>query len=51
MSRTSRALYALLSVATSVAGGIIAGSVFSQIWKRRPPAGMRTFLPTVTVDS
>ena len=35
MSRTSRALYALLSVATSVAGGMIAGSVFSQIWKRR----------------
>jgi hypothetical protein len=51
MSRTSRALRTPLSVATSVAGGMSAGSVFSQIWKRRTPAGMRTFLPTVTVDS
>ena len=34
MSRTSRALYTPLSVATSVAGGMIAGSVFNQIWKR-----------------
>jgi hypothetical protein len=34
MSRTSRALYTPLSVATSVAGGMIAGSVFNQIRKR-----------------
>jgi len=34
MSRTSRTLYTPLSVATSVAGGMIAGSVFNQIWKR-----------------
>jgi hypothetical protein len=34
MSRTSRAPYTPLSVTTSVAGGMIAGSVFNQIWKR-----------------
>jgi len=34
MSATSRTLYLPLSVATSVTGGIVAGAVFSQIWKR-----------------
>jgi hypothetical protein len=34
MSRTSKALYAPLSVATSVAGGLVAGAVLNQIWKR-----------------
>ena len=34
MSATSKTLYMPLSVATSVAGGLVAGAVFSQIWKR-----------------
>ncbi|WP_029112099.1 DUF4235 domain-containing protein [Mycobacterium sp. URHB0044] len=34
MSRTSKALYKPLSVAISVAGGLAAGSVFEQVWKR-----------------
>lgn len=34
MSRTSKALYTPLSITTSVAGGLLAGEVFSQIWKR-----------------
>jgi hypothetical protein len=49
MSRTSRALYALLSVATSVAGGMIAG--LQSDLEAPTPARMRTFLPTATVDS
>ncbi len=34
MSRASKALYLPLSIGVSVAGGIAAGSVFNQIWKR-----------------
>lgn len=34
MSRTSKVLYAPLSIATSVAGGLLASAVFNQIWKR-----------------
>jgi hypothetical protein len=34
MSRMSKALYTPLSVAMSVAGGLVAGAVFKQIWKR-----------------
>ena len=34
MSSASKALYLPLSVATSVTGGLLAGAVFSQIWKR-----------------
>jgi hypothetical protein len=34
MSRASKALYLPLSIATSVGGGLLAGAVFSQIWKR-----------------
>jgi hypothetical protein len=34
MSATSKALYMPLSTATSVGGGLLAGAVFSQIWKR-----------------
>ena len=42
MSRGSKALYTPLSIATSVAGGLLAGEMFNQIWKRlsdtdRPP--------------
>ena len=34
MSKTSKALYLPLSIATSVTGGVLAGAVFGQIWKR-----------------
>ena len=34
MSTASKALYTPLSIASSVAGGLLAGAVFSQIWKR-----------------
>lgn len=34
MSWGSKAVYAPLSIATSVAGGLLAGEVFNQIWKR-----------------
>ena len=34
MSSNSKALYLPLSIATSVTGGLLAGAVFSQIWKR-----------------
>ncbi|GAB3010347.1 DUF4235 domain-containing protein [Mycobacterium bourgelatii] len=34
MSATSKTLYFPLSIATSVAGGLLAGSIFNQVWKR-----------------
>jgi hypothetical protein len=34
MSSFSKAVYLPLSVATSVGGGLLAGALFSQIWKR-----------------
>lgn len=34
MSVASKALYFLLSMAASVAGGLLASAVFSQVWKR-----------------
>ncbi|GAB37940.1 MULTISPECIES: DUF4235 domain-containing protein [Gordonia] len=34
MSTVSKAFYKPLSLATSVLGGIAAGAVFNQIWKR-----------------
>lgn len=34
MSRVSKVLYMPLSMATSVAGGLLAGALFTQIWKR-----------------
>jgi hypothetical protein len=42
VNRTSKALYMPLSIGTSVAGGLLAGAAFNQIWKRvgdtgRPP--------------
>ena len=33
MSKTSKTLYKPLSLAVSVAGGMLAGAVFSQVWK------------------
>jgi Protein of unknown function (DUF4235) len=42
MSLVSKALYFPLSTAASVAGGLLAGAIFTQLWKRlgegeRPP--------------
>ncbi len=34
MSAASKATYKVLSLATSVAGGLLAGAVFNQVWKR-----------------
>lgn len=34
MSNTSKAFYQPLSIATSIAGGLLASAVFGQIWKR-----------------
>ena len=34
MSAVSKAMYKPLSLATSVLGGILAGAVFQQVWKR-----------------
>ncbi|MCV7285695.1 DUF4235 domain-containing protein [Mycolicibacterium wolinskyi] len=34
MRRSSKLLYRPLSIATSVAGGLLASAVFNQIWKR-----------------
>ena len=34
MSRNSKIFYTPLSIATSVAGGLLASAVFAQIWKR-----------------
>ena len=34
MSAKSKTLYLPLSIVTSVSGGLLAGAVFSQIWKR-----------------
>ena len=38
MSAVSKALYLPLSVASSVAGGLIAGRIFTEIWQRVSPA-------------
>ena len=34
MSKVARSLYTPLSVATGVGGGLLAGQIFGQIWKR-----------------
>ncbi|MBV8964679.1 MAG: DUF4235 domain-containing protein [Mycobacteriaceae bacterium] len=34
MSESSKITYRALSIATSVAGGVLAGAVFNQIWKQ-----------------
>jgi hypothetical protein len=34
VSTFSKAMYKPLSIASSVAGGLLAGAVFNQIWKR-----------------
>jgi hypothetical protein len=34
VSAVSKAIYLPLQIATSVAGGLLAGAVFTQVWKR-----------------
>ena len=34
MSKIARSLYTPLSVATGVGGGLLAGAIFGQVWKR-----------------
>lgn len=34
MSAITKAMYKPLSIATSVAGGLLAGAVFNQVWQR-----------------
>jgi hypothetical protein len=38
MSALTKALYVPLSVASSVAGGLIAGRIFTEVWQRISPA-------------
>jgi hypothetical protein len=38
MSAVTKALYLPLSVASSVAGGLIAGRIFTEVWQRISPA-------------
>ena len=38
MSAVTKALYLPLSVASSVAGGLIAGRVFTEVWQRISPS-------------
>ena len=35
---TSKAIYKPLSIATSVAGGLIAGKIFTEVWQRLNPS-------------
>ena len=38
MSAVSKALYMPLSIASSVAGGLLAGKIFTEIWQRINPS-------------
>jgi hypothetical protein len=38
VSAASKALYKPLSIATSVAGGLLAGKVFTEVWQRVSPS-------------
>ncbi|AGB25503.1 hypothetical protein Mycsm_05305 [Mycobacterium sp. JS623] len=38
MSTVTKAMYFPLQIATSVAGGLLAGKVFSEVWQRISPS-------------
>jgi hypothetical protein len=38
MSAVSKAMYLPLQIATSVAGGLLAGKVFTEVWQRVSPS-------------
>jgi hypothetical protein len=38
MSSVSKAMYLPLQIATSVAGGLLAGKVFTEVWQRVSPS-------------
>jgi Protein of unknown function (DUF4235) len=38
MSAVSKAMYLPLQIATSVAGGLLAGKVFTEVWQRLSPS-------------
>jgi Protein of unknown function (DUF4235) len=38
MSAVSKAMYLPLQIATSVAGGLLAGKVFTEVWQRVNPS-------------
>lgn len=38
MSAATKALYKPLSIATSVAGGLLAGKIFTEVWQRVSPS-------------
>ena len=38
MSAASKAMYMPLSIASSVAGGLLAGKIFTEIWQRVSPS-------------
>jgi hypothetical protein len=40
MSAASKALYMPLQIATSVAGGLLAGKLFTEIWQRLSPSDL-----------
>jgi Protein of unknown function (DUF4235) len=40
MSTASKALYTPLQIATSVAGGLLAGKLFTEIWQRLSPSDL-----------
>ena len=40
MSAVSKAMYMPLQIATSVAGGLLAGKIFNEIWQRISPSDL-----------
>lgn len=40
MSEVSKGLYMPLQIATSVAGGLLAGKLFTEIWQRLSPSDL-----------
>jgi len=40
VSAATKALYKPLSIATSVAGGLLAGKIFTEVWQRVSPSDL-----------